>query len=190
MSGSDRLHRTVLLLIGIVMLGGGLGGLFAGSGVFGRKIEHQHLYASHAAHFIGRNGIWLWPVAALVSIALAALALLWLKAQSTSPKARAVIIPSTVKQGRTAVEASALTTAITREIESYRGVRSAQARLIGDAQNPHLQVFVTVETKVRLAEVRRRIENEAIAHARTATAPVALPTSLDFDVTTKTSARV
>ncbi len=189
MSGADRLHRGALLLIGLVLLAAGLAGLFAGTGVFGRDLEHQHLYSSRTSHFVGHHGTWVWPLAAVVSILIALLALRWLKAQGTSPKTRTVRVPSGLKQGHTTVEGGALTTAITREIESYRGVRAAHARLVGDSHAPRLQLSVIVDNTVRLSEMRRRIDAQAIARARAALAPVPLSTAIDYDVSTKAPRR-
>lgn len=189
MSGADRLHRGVLLFIGLVILAAGLGGLFAGTGVLGHAIEHQHLYSSRTSRFVGQHGNWVWPLAAVVSIVIALLALRWLKAQGTSPKTRTVRIPSRLKQGRTTVEGGALTSAITREIESYRGVRAAHARLMGDSHTPRLQLSVIVDNTVRLSEMRMRIDAQAIARARAALAPVPLSTVIDYDVSTKAPRR-
>ena len=91
--------------------------------------------------------------------------------------------------GTSVLKPSALTTAVVAEIEGYRGVDSARARALGDTDEPQLALTVTVDKAENLTPVRRRIETEAVAHARAALDRPALPVLLDLTVA-KTAARV
>ncbi|MGF7235398.1 MAG: alkaline shock response membrane anchor protein AmaP [Frankia sp.] len=185
MKRTDRLNRVLLLLLGLLMLAAGIGGLLAGTGVFGSQLEHRSLYDSEAGRYVGRNGTWLWLAAAALSVLLALLAVGWLRALAASPRTRSMRIPSDLDHGETAVEAAALTSALTKELRSYREVRDARARLLGDERTPRLRLDVTLESRAQLSAVRARVETEALAHLRNAVAPVQLPTSVEFDLTTK-----
>ncbi len=83
-----------------------------------------------------------------------------------------------------------MTRAVTDEIESYRGVSSADARMIGHADDLTLVVTATVEDTADLPALRERIESEALAHARAALDDPELPIQLDLTVATGQSARV
>ena len=76
------------------------------------------------------------------------------------------------------------------EIGSYRGVSSARARLLGDPADPRLAVTAALEENADFNALRRRIETEALAHARLAVENMTLPTRLDLTVTGKRGARV
>ena len=62
-----------------------------------------------------------------------------------------------------------MTSAVTEEVESYRGVRRASARLIGHPAAPDLILTVTADERTDLGALRTRIEQQTIAHARQAT---------------------
>jgi len=76
------------------------------------------------------------------------------------------------------------------EIEGYRGVNSARARLIGDAEDPELVVTAGLEESADFTALRQRIETEALTHARQALGNMALPTQLDLTISTKKASRV
>ena len=92
--------------------------------------------------------------------------------------------------GRTTLAARALTEAVAEEIESYLGVDSARARLIGEPDDPELVVTATLEETADFAALRHRIETGALTHARSAIGNPALPVQLDITVTSRRSARV
>jgi hypothetical protein len=92
--------------------------------------------------------------------------------------------------GRTTLAARALTEAVAEETESYRGVHSAQARLLGDPAAPELVVTAALEETADFAALRQRIETSALTHARSAVGNPSLPIQLDLTVTTKRPTRV
>ncbi len=75
---------------------------------------------------------------------------------------------------------AALISALASEISSYHGVETAKGRVIGDGSDPELVLTVTTATSADLAALRRRIETEAIAHARHALGQPSLPVRLDL----------
>ena len=83
------------------------------------------------------HGDWLWPVAAVAAAILVLLALRWLIALLFSTDRSGDLLISPRGQGeRTILAGHALTGAVLAEIESYRGVSSARARLLGDPADP------------------------------------------------------
>ena len=86
-----------------------------------------------------------------------------------------------VAGGRTDPPAGALSTAVGSEIQTYPGVRSVHA-LTGDPDQPQMNLNVTVDPDVDVPRVRRRIVDEAVAHARTALDTPDLATQLKLTV--------
>jgi hypothetical protein len=188
---ADRTNRIALLLLALLLIAVGVDAGAASIGAYGAGIRHSHLMANPTGNFIGAQGAWLWPVAAVAAVIVVLLALRWLLALLFSTDRTGDLpIPRASSPGRTTLAAGALTEAVAEEIESYRGVDSARARLIGDPADPELVVTVTLEETTDFAAARQRIETGALAHARTAVGNPSMPAQLDLTVTTRRAARV
>jgi hypothetical protein len=188
---ADRTNRVMLLLLALLLIGAGIAAGAASIGAFGTATRHSPLIANPTGDFIGDQGAWLWPVAAVAALILVVLALRWLLALLFSTdRSGDLSIPSGSSAGRTTLAAGALTEAVVEEIEGYRGVNSARARVIGDPADPELVVAATLEETADFAALRQRIETGALTHARVAVGNPSLPTRLDLTVTTKRSTRV
>ena len=85
---------------------------------------------------------------------------------------------------------AALSGAVTREIETYHGVDTARARVLGDPGDPALVITVTATRSADLAALRHRIESDALSHARHALGKPGLPIQLDINVSNRTPERV
>ena len=187
---ADRSNRAALIALAILLCAVGGLGIAASYGVFGTSVKHEPLLDNGLARFIGRNSEWFWLVVGLVALVVALIALRWLFAILFSTDRTATMRIKTDGPGRTELASGALTDAVSAEIDSYHGVDSARARVIGDPQVPGLVVVVTVEEAADLSGLIARIEHEALAHARTALGNPALPITLDLAVTTNESSRV
>ena len=188
---ADRTNRFMLLVLALVLLAAGLVAGAASIGLFGSYTRHSTLPDNPTGHWIGAQGAWLWPVAAVAAAIMALLALRWLLALLFSTD-RAGDLPmrSSEETGHTTLRHGALTSAVVEEIESYRGVDSAQARLIGDSARPELVVTAVLEETANLVALRQRIEAGALTHAREAVGNPDLPIQLDLTVTTRRASRV
>jgi hypothetical protein len=188
---ADRTNRITLLLLALLLIAAGLDAGAASVGLWGRGIQHDRLMANPTGRFFGAQGAWLWPVLAAVALIVLILALRWLAALlfSTDRSGDLPIAPHG-RPGRTILAAGALTDAVAGEIESYRGVDAARARLIGDPGRPRLVVTATLEETADLAALRQRIEAEALTHAREALDDPGLAVQLDLTVTTRRASRV
>ena len=187
---ADRTNRIVLVLFALALLGAGVAGALAGFGGFGEAIKHQLLVSDQVVNYFGRHGDWLWPVIAVGAAILALLALRWLLALLFSTD-RSGDLPLTGDRsaGRTTLSAAALTGAVASEVGGYPGVHSARARLIGDPQAPTLVLTATVEERADLPGLRRRIEGNAVRHARQALDNPELPVQLDLTITDRQAQR-
>jgi hypothetical protein len=129
------------------------------------------------------NGTWVWAAAAAVCLLIFLAALRWLLALLVSTgRAGNITVSGSKDQGTTQLPPAALTGALAGEIETYHGVQAAKGRVIGDAADPQMVIAVTAAPTADLPALRRRLESEALAHARQALGNGDLPIQLDIDV--------
>lgn len=187
---ADRTNRIMLILFALVLTAAGVAGALAGLGALGQTIQHDSLISDQVREYFGQHGDWIWPVIAIVAAIIALLALRWLLALLFSTD-RAGDLPLTGDRsaGRTTLSAAAVTGAVASEIHGYPGVHSARARLIGDPLTPTLVVTATLEESADLSGLRRRIEANAVRHARQALDDPELPVRLDLTITTRQAQR-
>jgi len=171
--------RTWLVIIGLILLlGGGVvlaRGLNASSSVLGSS--HAPLLTHSQAQYPTQHG-WVWPVVAVVCAVIALLALWWIAAQTSTKTVRRLPIEPDRIRGTTVLRADAATGAITDELESYPGIRAADATLQGSSRTPDLRLSVTAENRADPAAIRTRIETEALPNLRTALERDTIPTAL------------
>ncbi len=188
---ADRTNRAAALLLAILLLAAGVIGALAGFGAFGSVTKHGGLLSNRVGAYFSDHGDWLWPVIAVAAAILALLALRWLLVLLFSTdRASDLTMTGNRSAGRTTLVPGALTDAVSEEIGGYAGVHSARARLIGDATRPTLVVGATLHDSADLPSLRRRIESQAIGHARQAMADPELPVRLDLNVTDRQASRV
>lgn len=188
---ADRFNRFALLIFGALVLVVGLAGLAMSVGLLGKSYSHQTLFHNFVSNYIGNQGTWFWPAAAALGVIVALACLRWILTLLVSTdRSGDLDMPGKRRTGRTVVKSSALTRAVTMEIETYRGVASAKARTVGDSAAARLVVEVTALRGTDIAELAERIETEALAHARTAMAREDMPIRLDVSVGSKTINRL
>jgi hypothetical protein len=184
-----RGNRVGLAVTGLVLLTAGGYVLARSLGAFGSTQARQPVYTDAEAGWI-RTTIWIWLAVAAVGVMIAILALRWLIVQLRTERLNRLIVDTDagavdvadVAVGRTDLPAGALSTAVGSEIQTYPGVRSVHAYLTGDPDQPQLNLNVTVDPDVDVPRVRRRIVDEAVAHARTALDTPDLATQLRLTV--------
>jgi hypothetical protein len=178
---ADRTNRIALVLLGLLLLIAGAAGITASAGVYGAAFSRRTLFANHASTYIGHHGGWLWPAIAGACLLLALACLRWILALLVSTdRARDLTVPGRTDQGTTTLQPAALTGALSREIGTYHGVETARARVIGDGHDPQIVLTVTTAPSADLHALHRRIETEALAHARQALSNPALPIQLNL----------
>jgi hypothetical protein len=174
-----HVSRTGLVIVGLILLlGGGVvlaRGLNASSSILGSS--HAPLLTHAQVRYPAQHG-WVWPVAAAAAAVIALLALWWLAAQTSTKTVRRMPLEPDRIHGTTVLRADAATGAITDELESYPGIRSAGAALHGSPLAPGLRLSVTAENRADPASSRTRIETEALPNLRTALELDTIPTVL------------
>jgi hypothetical protein len=177
---ADRTNRVVLIVFGVLIFAAGAAAMAASVGVFGHGLSHHTLLANRVGSYVGQHG-WIWPAAAGVCLLIGLVVLRWVAALLlATDRAGDIDLAARGDQGTTIIRPAALIGALAGEISSYHGVDTAKGRLIGDGRDPELVLTVTTATSADLAALRRRIETEAIAHARQALGQPSLPVRLDL----------
>jgi len=180
---ADRTNRVALTLFGLLALLAGAAGMTASLGGFGTTFSSRALFANRVSTYTGQHGTWLWAAAAFVCLLITLAALRWILALLVSTdRAGDITIPGSKELGTTRLHPAALTGALTREIETYHGVQDVKGRIIGDASDPEIVVTVTARQTADLPALHRRVESEALAHARQALGKADLPIQLDLKV--------
>lgn len=185
---ADRANRFMLILFGLLVLLAGAAALTASVGGFGAAFAKRTLFANRVSVYIGQHGTWVWAAAAFICLLIALAALRWIVALLISTdRAGDITVPGSKDHGVTTLLPVALTDALTREISTYRGVDSANGRIIGSASNPQVVLEVTAVQSADLPGLHRRLETEALGHARQALDQPGLPIQLDLDVSRRSA---
>lgn len=171
----DTANRTVLALLGLLLLGGGAVGLAAGFGVFG---DPPPVLPGSARRFEDGQP-WFWWAVAAVCLVVALLALRWLLAQLHSDRVGRLDLTRDDREGRTVVHAGALTDAVEQEAQALRGVVGASARLV-EGRARTLTLAVELADHADVADVRRVLEDRVVAHARQAVDDPDLPVDIEL----------
>lgn len=178
---ADRTNRVALTLFALLVLAAGGAGMAASAGVFGAAFSRRTLLANQAGSYIGQHSSWLWYAVAGGCLLLALACLRWILALiASTDRAGDITIPGSKDHGTTILQPAALTDALTREISAYHDVETARGRVIGDGNDPQIVLTVNPAPSADLPALHRRIETEALAHARQALGKPSLPIQLDL----------
>lgn len=153
----DRRNRTVLSLLGLILIALGVVGILLRAGVLALP-DPSALWRQVADLVPGYE----WVV--YVALIVLGLFLVWLgwrfiRAQFATPTtAVRELTLQRDDRGRTTVPAGAVAKALERDVQRLPGVQEASARLVGAGARPHVVVDATVDGWSDLGRVRGAIE--------------------------------
>lgn len=162
MRGPDRLNRVVLVLLSLVLLGAGGYALARGYGAFGPEQAENEVLLEPVRDFVDRYQTLFWIAVLAICLIVAYLALRWLVAQFHSPRLTQIDLTGDGSKGSTQLRAAGASDALANDIETYRGVSSASARLVEDGERPEVDVRVDINDDADVPALRTRIEEEAL----------------------------
>lgn len=175
-----RVSRTLLSLLGLLLLAGGGLGLATGLGAFGDRRADQPVLSEQTRAFAETHD-WYWFAVGGAAAVVALLALWWLLVQVRSSDAAGTLHLETDQTGGASLlSPGAIEDAVATEARSYLGISGARARVTGDSQPLGLQLVATLDGRRPTGELRERLEDGAVAHARTALELPALPVRLEL----------
>jgi hypothetical protein len=178
-----RLNRTLLALTGLVLVAGGG---FAVATHFGwlRVLDP----GTELIPAPGSPPTWAFYAAAAVAVIVGLLALRWLAAQAVR-RPKTSVWRFGDDDGSTRLDAGTAIRPLTEEIGAYQGVHAATATLGGPQDDPALYLAITAEPGADLGEIRRRVDEHALARLRESLDLETLPTTIEFQFTAKSGAR-
>ena len=178
---ADRTNRVALTLFGLLIFLAGAAAMAASTGVLGASFSRQALLANRVGSYFSHHGGWLWPAIAVGCLLLGLACLRWLLALlASTDRAGDIVIGDSTDEGSTILRPAALIDALTAEVSAYHGVESARGRVIGEGRDPEIVLTVIPAAAADLPGLHRRIESEALAHARLVTGHASLPIQLDL----------
>lgn len=162
----DGVNRTVLALLGLLLVAAGGLGLAVGLGVFGSQRPSLPLLPDPLREFAAEQP-WLWWAIAAACVLLALIGLRWLAAQVITSHVGRLDLTSDESEGVTTLNAGAFADAVADDAETLRGVSGASAVLKGE-RTRRLRLTVDLTDHADIAAVRRQLEEQTVARAREA----------------------
>lgn len=188
---ADRTNRTANILLALILTGGGVLVALLSFGVFGQQPSERTVSDNVVSQFVGEQGSWLWPVAAVVALIVLLLCLRWIIAiLASTDRVGELIVGGDRTHGRTVLSTGAVTDALADEVAGYPGVSSASARTIGSEAHPEIVLQARLDSTADIGDVRTRIDSEAAAHVRQAMDDPQLPITVELSMDTEAGARV
>jgi hypothetical protein len=173
------LNRTVLGLIGLLLLAAGALVVCAGFGVLPWPRADTGLVAG-----TGLPPTWVWSVVAAAAVVVGLLALGWLAAQvPRGPRSRAWPVGSWSEHGRTHLTTATALAPLLEELRAFPGVRSAGGELRGDPPGVLLVLALVVERTCDPGEIRGMLVSRALPRLRGALELEDLPTAVELRFT-------
>lgn len=172
----NGVNRTLLTLLGLLLLAAGGLGLAYSAGAFGAG---EHPFVPQGLRDLARDQGWFWWAVAGGCVLLALLGLWWLLAQLRTDRVGPLDLTTDERDGLTSLHADALTDAVEEETEQLRGVIGASARL-RDRRGRRLVLQVDLAEYADIAEVRAGVEDRVVAHARQAIDDPDLPVDVEL----------
>lgn len=172
----NGLNRSLLTLLGLLLLAAGGLGLAYSFGAFG---DGQHPLVPEGMRAFAADQPWSWWAVAGVCLLIALLALVWLLAQLRTDRVGSVDLTTDDRDGLTTLNGGAFTDAVETETKQLRGVVGASAHL-RDRRGRRLLLGVDLAEYADIAEVRSAVEDRVITHARQAIDDPELPVDVEL----------
>ena len=177
-SRANVVNRTVLIVLGLLLLAAGGLGLALSVGAFGAWRSSYPVLPREVSTFPdGRP--WFWWAVAGVFLLVAVLALLWLLAQLRTDRTNRLDRTTNARDGYTMLHASALTHAVEDEALGIAGVTSASAH-VREHRGQHVFLRVELADSADIGEVRARLENEVVVHLREGVGDPRFPVTIEL----------
>jgi hypothetical protein len=172
----NGVNRTLLGLLGLLLLAAGGLGLAVSFGAFG---DVGAPVLPQGVRDYANDQPWFWWAVAAACLVLALLGLRWLLAQLSTDRVGRLDLTTDDRDGLTTVHAGALTDAVEAEVEALRGVAGASAHLL-DRGGRRLTLSVDLAEYADIAEIRQTLEDRVVGHARQAIDDPNLPVDIEL----------
>lgn len=187
---ADRLNRFLLSLLALVLLVVGVLGLLPALGVFGADRSDDRVLSRDVEQYVAQEATWLWPLVAVVLVAVALLALRWLIAQLRTDRVDDLDLTADRTRGETHVEPAAVTGALVRAAERCPGVDGAHARIVRSRGRRQLLLQVRLADRADAGQVRRDLAEGPLSDLRQVLGGLSWPeVHVDLEPSTRGTSR-
>ncbi|WP_018502087.1 alkaline shock response membrane anchor protein AmaP [Parafrankia discariae] len=184
----DRWNQILLGLVGLLLLGGGVLVLLAGSGLFGPALADRPVLSGDVHSFAARHG-WFWPVVGTAAGVVTLLAVGWLVAQARTSRLRGLYVTDD-EVGGVHLDTSALADAVAADLVVNPLVHAVRVVVRGRPRRPVLQLAVEADAGADIRAVRSDLEERVLPRARRAVGRPDLGAEIDLAVHAGLPARV
>lgn len=174
----NRVNRTFLALLGILLLAAGVAGLVLSLGGFGAERAGAALLPDQVRGFADQQP-WFWWAVAAVCVILALLGLRWLLAQLRTERVGELDLTEDDREGLTTLNSSAVCDAAEEEIENFRGVARA-AVSVRERKSRQVELTVDLTDYADIAEIRSHLEEQTVPHLRQAIDDADIPVEIEL----------
>jgi hypothetical protein len=163
----DAVNRTVLIVLGLVLLVGGAYALLRSYGAFGGGQADDRQVTDDVRAWFHRNADWFWPLMALVSALVAFAALRWLWMQRPDPMPSDDLVYGG-EQGATVVHSAVLGDAVEDDLVHGPLVETARVGVQRTSGWTLLVTRLAVRDGTSVDTVADDIMGPAVQHCRDA----------------------
>lgn len=178
---SAWLERTLLTLLGLLLLAGGVVALLVGTGVFGTGRAPRPVLDPIAVDFLHRYLLSARIAAIVLGMLLLVLGLWW-ALRSLRPERKPDLVLDDTAGGELTVTSSALADAIKADAMTVQGVERARARLVGNEDDPALRLTLWLQQGADLRAVWDGLDQQVLSRARHALGLSRLPTAIRLEL--------
>lgn len=183
----SAVNRTVLTLLGLLLVAVGGLGLALSAGLLGADRASQPV-VPQALSDLAADSWWFWPAAGLACLLVAVLGFRWLAAQLQVDRVAEMDLTRDPREGMTVLDGGAIAAAVTAEASELPGVSGATAHL-RDRRGPAMDLRVDLDARADVASVRDRLESEVVPHLRQALDSPDLPIVIELRPRRSTTSR-
>ncbi|WP_225924481.1 alkaline shock response membrane anchor protein AmaP [Pseudonocardia abyssalis] len=182
-SGGDR---SLLVLLGTVVLAVGVLVALLGYGVFGTDRGGRPLLDPMVVDLLRAQPLIARIVAILVGLLLLVLGLSW-AARSLRPERKPDLVIDRGPATAITVSSSAAADALAAQAAELPGVGRAKARMVGTEDAPALRVWVWLSDDADVRDVLEKLHGQVLASARSSLGIAALPVAVRLELDQPTS---
>ncbi len=170
-------ERSLLTVIGLVLLLVGALALVVGAGWLGRFRAQRPVLDPLATRWAGANDVWVYGIGIALGVVLVLLGVWWLL-RSLRPEGRPDLRLTGDGESSATVTSTALTEAVRTDAENVTGVSRARVRMAGNDQRPNVRLTLSLQEGTNVRHVWEELDDKVLSRARQALGTEELPTAI------------
>lgn len=170
-------ERSLLTVLGLVLLLAGALALVVGAGWLGRFRAQRPVLDPMVTQWITGHRPLTYVVAIIAGLVLALLGIWWLL-RALRPEGRPDLQLHGDSEGSATITSSALTEAVRTDAENVTGVTRAKVRMAGTTQRPNVRLTLALQEGTNVRHVWEELDDKVLSRARSALEVEAMPTAV------------